>query len=260
MNSRRICLLALCAALLYLTALLAGREAPGKKEEAKGLLRVGVREDVEGFSCRNAKTGRYYGLEVDLAKALAERLGYDGAAFVSVNPQTREQLLESGEVDCVIACFSVNAERRERLDFSEPYYTDELKILVENSSQMHTVRALRGCTIAVLQASDVQQEAERAFAQTGLFDGENGVRFVAMQTYDEMSAALDAGDVDALCLDGCIAWGYYDDDRSFVNMEISEQVYGVATRKGSPLSAPIDEAMRALLNEGLMDRLTDKWL
>ena len=43
-------------------------------------------------------------------------------------------------------------------------------------------------------------------------------------------------------------------------MKIGEQPYAVATLKGSPLSGPIDEAVRALLGEGFMDALVEKWL
>ena len=74
------------------------------------------------------------------------------------------------------------------------------------------------------------------------------------------SSALETGAVDAMCMDGSIAWGYLDDDRSYVDMKIGEQPYAVATLKGSPLSGPIDEAVRALLSEGFMEALTDKWL
>lgn len=260
MNRRRLGLCALALLLLCGAALLGGCEMHGKKEASKGLLRVGVRTDVEDFACRNAKTGRYYGLEIDLARELAVRLGYDDAQFVPVSAQTRESVLEAGDADCVIACFTVTEDRLTRLDFSEPYYMDSLQIMVENSSMIRTVRGLRGCTIAVLKSSNAQQQAAAAFEETGLFTGENAVCFEAMDTYDEMSSALETGAVDAMCLDGSIAWGYYQDDRSLVDMKIDEQPYAVATLKGSPLSEAIDEAVRALLGEGFMDGLVEKWL
>lgn len=260
MIGRRLGLCALAALLLCGAALLGGCEALGKREETKGLLRVGVRSDVADFAYRNAKTGRYYGFEIDIAKELASRLGYEGVQFVPVSPQTREEVLASGEADCVIACFTVTEERKKRLDFSEPYYMDSLRIVVENSSLIRTVRGLRGCSIAVLKVSNAQAQAIKAFDDTGLFTGENAVRFALMDTYDEMSNALETGVVDAMCMDGSIAWEYLDDDRSYVDMKIGEQPYAVATLKGSPLSTPIDEAMRAMLGEGLVDALTEEWL
>lgn len=248
-------LLLLCGAML-----LAGCERAAHGEKGKGLLRVGVRSNVEDFSFQNQKTGRYYGLEIDVARALAERLGYDGVEYVPVNHQNREDVLVSGEADCVIACFTITEERRKRLDFSEPYYTDSLWVLVEDSSMIRTVRGLRGCTIAVLKASNTQALATKAFDDTGLFTGENAVRFASMNSYDEMSFSLETGVVDAMIMDGSIAWGYYEDDRSRVEVDIAELPYGVATLKGSPLSGPIDEAVREMIAEGLTEALAEKWL
>lgn len=247
-------------ALLCCVLLLSGCDRFGRKEKSKGMLRAGVRTDVMDFAYRNQKTGRFYGLEIDLARELADRLGYEGVTYVPVTQQNREDVLLSGEADCIIACFTVTDDRRKRLDFSEPYYTDSLWLLVEDSSMIRTVRGLRGCTIGVLKTSNAQALATKAFDDTGLFTGEYAVRFAPMDTYDEMSFALETGAVDAVLLDGSIAWGYFDDDRSRVDISIGEQPYAVATLKGSPLSGPIDEAVRELIAEGFTEALTEKWL
>lgn len=247
-------------ALLCCALVLGGCSHFERKEKSKGQLRVGVRSDVMDFAYRNQKTGRFYGLEIDLARELARRLGYDGVTYVTVTQQNREDVLLSGEADCIIACFTVTGERRKRLDFSEPYYTDSLWLLVEDSSMIRTVRGLRGCTIGVLKTSNAQALATKVLDGTGLFTGEYAVRFASMDTYDEMSFALETGVVDAMLLDGSIAWGYYDDDRSKVDISIGEQPYAVATLKGSPLSGPIDEAVRELIAEGYTEALAEKWL
>lgn len=254
-NAVHLAVLLLCALML-----LGGCATVSGRQESKGPLRVGLRPDILDFSYRNEKTGRYYGLEIDLARELARRLGCEDIEVVPVTSQTREDVLVSGEADCVIACFSVTEERKKRLDFSTPYYTDSLRVMVENSSMIRTVRGLRGCTIAVLRTANAQALATLAFEETGLFTGEYAVRFAPMDTYDEMSSALESGLVDAMCMDGSIAWGYYEDDRSYVDMKIGAEPYAVATMKGSALSAPIDEAVCALLDEGFMDELVEKWL
>lgn len=256
----RSMLTALLALLCCVLLLLSGCDRFGRKEKSKGMLRAGVRTDVMDFAYRNQKTGRFYGLEIDLARELADRLGYEGVTYVPVTQQNREDVLLSGEADCIIACFTVTDDRRKRLDFSEPYYTDSLWLLVEDSSMIRTVRGLRGCTIGVLKTSNAQALATKAFDDTGLFTGEYAVRFAPMDTYDEMSFVLETGAVDAVLLDGSIAWGYFDDDRSRVDISIGEQPYAVATLKGSPLSGPIDEAVRELIAEGFTEALTEKWL
>ena len=47
---------------------------------------------------------RYYGLEIDLAAELAQRIGCDGVEYITVTPDTRKDMLLNGEVDVVIAC------------------------------------------------------------------------------------------------------------------------------------------------------------
>ena len=68
---------ALCALLvLALLGAAAGAET----------LRVGVRDDIINFGFYNETTGKYYGLEIDLAAELAQRIGRDGVEYITVTP------------------------------------------------------------------------------------------------------------------------------------------------------------------------------
>ena len=67
---------------------------------------------------RDRNTGKYYGLEIDIAEELARRLGYADVEFVSVLPETRKEMLLDGQVDCLVACYSVAASRAENFDLS----------------------------------------------------------------------------------------------------------------------------------------------
>ena len=74
-----------------------------------------------------------------------------------------------------------------------------------------------------------------------------------------MSQALEEGEVDAAVMDGSIAGTYIDDDRSLLDVNISDQLYGVATQKDSDLSPRIAEAVQAMLNDGTIAALIEKW-
>ena len=91
-----------CALALAGCAGGAGGDKAGASGE--GTLRVGVRSDVVGFGYLNENTGKYYGLEIDIAEELARRLGYADVEFVSVLPETRKEMLLDGQVDCLVAC------------------------------------------------------------------------------------------------------------------------------------------------------------
>ena len=83
-------------------------------------LRVGVRDDIINFGFYNETTGKYYGLEIDLAAELARRIGCDGVEYITVTPDTRKDMLLNGEVDVVIATYSIAESREENFDFSAP--------------------------------------------------------------------------------------------------------------------------------------------
>ena len=242
---------------LILSILLAvGLFAGGQRAMAEWQpLVVGVRDDIVNFGFLNETTGKYYGLEIDLAKELAARLGRDGVEFVTVTPTTREETLQSGEVDCLIACYSINEEREELFDFSAPYYSDDTVFMVQTSSCFKQWMDLGGMTVGVLAGSNTGELA----AETMKKYSHKGVQLKEEDTYQELSDALERGDVDALCMDGCIAQAYMNEDRIYLPGSLATQYYGVATQKGSALSGEVGAAMDEMLADGTVQQYIDKW-
>lgn len=85
----------------------------------RGVLKVGVKNAVQGFSFQDTLTGEYKGLEDSLAEMIAERLGVD-VEFTTVTAATRGELLDSGDIDAVLATFTITEERKKTWDFSTP--------------------------------------------------------------------------------------------------------------------------------------------
>ena len=77
----------------------------------RGVLRVGVKNAVLGFGFQDELTGEYTGMEISLAKKIAEYLGVD-VEFTAVTAATRTELLDSGDIDCVLATFTITEERK----------------------------------------------------------------------------------------------------------------------------------------------------
>lgn len=218
-------------------------------------LTVGVRELIPGFSSYNETTGKYTGLEVDIAEELASRLGYDEVEFVTVHADDREEILASGEVDCLVATVTVTDERLETMDFSPEYYKDETVLLVEKSSQFSGLSDLAGKTIGIVEGSATKGLLSAKLADLGL----KPVTFVAKTLYSDLDSLLETGEVDALCLDGCVAQAYLTDGRMLLDETLDESSYGVATVKGSELSEPIAQAVQEMLDDGTVETLIDKW-
>lgn len=78
----------------------------------RGVLRVGVKNAVIGFGYQDELTGEYSGMEIELAEKIAESLGVD-VEFTAVTAATRTELLDSGDIDCVLATFTITDERKE---------------------------------------------------------------------------------------------------------------------------------------------------
>ena len=252
MEMKKIRMLSLVLLILLAVNGLAG----GQRAMAEGQpLVVGVRDDIVNFSFLNETTGKYYGLEVDLAKELAARLGRDGVEFVTVTPTTREQVLQDGEVDCLIACYSINEERQELFDFSAPYYDDDTVFMVQTSSCFSRWMDLGGMTVGVLAGSNTGE----LVAETMKKYSHKGVQLQEEDTYQALSDALERGDVDAVCMDGCIAQAYMNEDRAYLPGSLATQYYGVATQKGSALSEQVAAAMDEMLSDGTVQQYIDKW-
>lgn len=271
----RIALLLAVALLSCALAGLAGCAGPGddKGTASSGeTLRVGVRSDVVGFGYLNEGTGKYYGLEIDIANEMAARMGYGAVEFVSVLPENRKDMLQNGEVDCLVACYSIAESRQKNFDFSPAYYSDDSIVMVENSALIDGVDALEGKTLGTMSGSNTAPQLVIKLTEAGFTSGEalsanednSDVAFdtfhlVQLASYQDLSKALEEGTIDAACMDGSIAKTYVNGDRSILDFTIDTQEYGVATQKDSALSQPVSAAVQGMLDDGTIARLTDKW-
>ena len=233
-------------------------------------LTVGVRGDIMNFGYYNQTTGKYYGMEIDLAYKLADELGYSDVELKEVQPDNRKDTLLNGEVDCLIAAYSITDTRLENFDFSPAYYTDDTKIMVEKSSMLTDITDLKDKTVGTLAGVNAGPILANKLADEGMIseilenvDGDytqyDGLRIVQLESYDEVSRQLEEGTIDAACMDGMIANAYKNEDRDYIPYEITEQSYGVATQKNSELSEKMAAAVQKLLDDGTIAALIDKW-
>ena len=229
---KRRCMALLAAGMLALLTAGCGQAGAG------GTLTVGVRDDIINFGYLNEKTGKYYGLEIDIAQEMAERMGYGEVEFVTVTPDNRKEMLLDGKVDCLIATYTISDTRLENFDFSPAYYQDNMQVVVEKSSMVNDISELKGLNIGTMSGANAATK---------------------IPSYDEVDAMLESGEIDAACMDHCIAETYMNDDRKYLDTVITEQEYGVATQKGSKLSKEVKSTIQEMLDDGTIDQMIDKW-
>ncbi len=233
----------------------------------RGVLKVGVKNAVKGFSFQDTLTGEYTGLEDSLAEMIAEHLGVD-VEFTTVTAATRGELLDSGDIDCVLATFTITDERRKSWDFSTPYYTDYVSVLVDDSSGIKALADLKDKVVGVSSGSTSARALVQEMIDEGVITGEgfnadtfnadtwkDGISFRQYDDYPAISTALSAGEVNGFCVDKSILAIYKTEGRSYIDAEFSPQEYGVATKKGSGFSAVCDELVTGWLSDGTIDGL-----
>lgn len=233
----------------------------------RGVLKVGVKNAVKGFSFQDTLTGEYTGLEDSLAEMIAEHLGVD-VEFTTVTAATRGELLDSGDIDCVLATFTITDERRKSWDFSTPYYTDYVSVLVEDASGIKELADLKDKVVGVSSGSTSARALVQAMIDASVISGDgfdadtfnadtwkDGISFRQYDDYPAISTALSAGEVNGFCVDKSILAIYKTDGRSYIDAEFSPQEYGIATKKGSGFSALCDELVTGWLADGTIDGL-----
>lgn len=246
--------------LLTASAMLAGCQSAPEKS-GTGTLRVGVRDDIMGFGYLNPTTNEYYGFEIDLARELATDLGYAEAELVTVTPENRKEMLLNGTVDCLIATYSIEESRLENFDFSPAYYSDHTSIMVEESTLIDSIDDLVGKATGVLEGANTAPKLSSKMLELGLITETDfkGSSLEYRSSYSELSAALEEGAVDAVCMDGGVARAYMKEGRKILDDVIGTENYGVATQKDSSLSKPVADSIQKMLDDGTIAALTDKW-
>lgn len=223
----------------------------------RGVLKVGVKVDVPKFGYKDPKTEKVDGFEIDIAKAVAKKIFGDENKIQTsaVTAKTRGPLLDSGDVDIDVATFTITDERKKSYNFSDPYFTDGVGLLVKKNAGIQSLKDLNGKKIGVAQSSTSKKAVQAEADKLGI-----KVSFLEFGTYPEIKTALDSGRVDCFSVDGAILYGYLDDSTTILPDRFSPQDYGIASKKGNDgLAKVVNDTVADLKKSGELDKLEQKW-
>ena len=235
--------------------------------KSRGKLKAGVKKDVIGYGYLNTATNEYEGLEIDLCYQIAAAVlgvSYDEAKeqklveFTDVTPKTRGPLIDNDQLDIICATYTITDERKKSWDFSTPYRTDHVGILVKKAAGMKSMADLDGKIIGVSQGSTTKDLVSEMLKDQGV---DATPSFQEFPDYPSIKSALDAGNIDAFAMDRSTLNAYTTEDCELLQPEIEfgAQDYGIATKKGSDLSKTVDDTVNELLENGWLDEETKAW-
>jgi polar amino acid transport system substrate-binding protein len=197
---------------LALVALLLGAAAPARADTlqdvvAKGKLVAGVKTDYPPWGMRD-KDGQIVGLEIDLTRDLAKRIGEKAGKSIEVElvpvvASNRMQFLEQGRIDVMIATMNDLPERRKVVGSVYPnYYSSGVAVFARKDSGIDGFDSLKGKPICGVQGTWYNKE----------WGAMKGADMVIFPGTPEVEKAL---------LDGrCVGWLY--DDSAFVARSVTE--------------------------------------
>lgn len=219
----------------------------------RGVLRVGVKQDLPNFGYRDPESNQYTGMEVEIAKKVAAELGVD-IEFTPVTAQTRGALLDNGQLDMVIATFTITEERKELYNFTTPYYTDAVGFLVRKDSKIQSSwEALDGLTIGVTQGSIQWGLLEEIAAEKGI-----ELNFRELGSNSEVVVALAAHRVDAFSIDQSILSAFLGKTNELLDLQYQPSEYGIVTKKSNTdLATYLDGLVQDWTEDGTLQTIYD---
>ncbi|CAN3131352.1 ABC transporter permease subunit [Mycobacterium sp. smrl_JER01] len=257
MRYRRSVLLAVLAALaVMLTSCGPGQVGDNGEEnpvQSAGVLRVGTEGVYAPFSFHDPATGQLTGYDVDVARAVAEKLGVD-VEFVETPWDSIFAALEANRFDVVANQVTITPERQQRYDLSEPYSIGEGVIVTRvDDDSITSLADLPGKIAAQSTTSNWAQVARDA-----------GAQIEAVEGLTQAMALLSQGRVDVVVNDSLSIYAYLaETNDTGVKIagntgERSEQ--GFAARKGSGLLPDLDAAIDELRADGTLAAISERYL
>jgi glutamate transport system substrate-binding protein len=225
----------------------------GRLQQA-GEIKIGVKYDVPPFGFKNPQTDEIEGFDVDFGKFIAEKLGVE-PNFIEAISDNRIPFLQDGTVDLVLSTMTINAERDQEIDFSEPYYIARGRILVPQDSDIAGVGDLAGKKVCTALGSTYEETLKEQAPEADL-------RLV--DSYSECLELVQNGAVDAVSTDDVILTGMIIQDDSLKLVEgedLTTEPYGAGIKDGdTEFKEFVDGALEEWKSGGGWQEAYDKWV
>lgn len=232
----------------------AGGSPAGGDPGSGGKVVIGIKFDQPGLGLREGDS--YTGFDVEVAKYVANELGYSEVEFIEAPSAQRETLIESDQVKMVFATYSITDSRKERVSFAGPYFIAGQDLLVSTSNTDITgPESLDGKRLCSVVGSTSAQRVHDEFADQ--------VQLQEFPNYSTCVEALSSGAIDAVTTDDVILAGFaaqaqYAGQLKVVGQPFSDERYGVGIKKGDvELCSAINEAIAKMVSDGAWQQALD---
>jgi len=219
----------------------------GCAKKATPVLRIGTNAEYPPFESKEGDA--YIGVDMDLARKIAEKLEME-YQIIDMDFDTLIPSLSSNKIDMAISAISITDERQRQVDFSEPYYVAN-QVIIKKQDNPVTLENIGD--IARFKVGSMNSTTGQAYITENFVD-KNLMKKDAFKRYPTNIEAINDllnGNVDFVIIDDSAAQGYARLKPISIALKIeTNESYGIAMPKGSPLNAKINEALKDLIDSG----------
>jgi len=232
-----------------------GSDSTASGTAGAGGLKIGIKFDQPGLGLK--KGSEYSGFDVDVATYVAKELGTDAAdiTWVQAPSAQRENLIANGQVDMVVATYSITDARKEKVSFAGPYFIAGQDLLVRaDDTSITGPDSLKGKKLCSVTGSTSAQKVKDTYP---------GVQLQEFATYSECLPALANKGVDALTTDDTILAGFaaqpeYAGKFKVVGKPFSKENYGIGLKKGDTATCEkVNAAITKMISDGSWQKALD---
>ena len=221
--------------------------------QEKGKLIVGI-TDYAPMDYKD-ENGQWTGFDAEFARLVAEELGVEVEFFLIADWSKKVFELDSMNIDCIWNGMTINEELLNTCSVSDPYVINAQVVVMKADVVANYAddASLVDLTFAVENGSAGQQAA----ADIGVKN------IVAVQ--DQAAALMEvaAGTADACVIDITMAYAMTGEGTSYADLAIgltlTSEEYGIGFRKGSDITAKVNEIMKKFMEDGTLDALAEKY-
>lgn len=221
----------------------------------KGTLVLGLDDSFPPMGFRD-ENNNIVGFDIDVATEVAKRMGVE-LKLQPIEWSTKEMELNTGSIDCVWNGLSIDNERKQVMELSDPYMTNRMVFVVLNGSGYTDKASLAGKTIGVQNGSTAEKLLDASdFATTignkiGFKD--NVTAFMELETKG----------IDAIFMDEVVAnYAITSQNKNFSVLQdgLTEEEYAVGFKKGNvALKNEVQKYIDEMKADGTMTQISEKW-
>jgi glutamate transport system substrate-binding protein len=222
-----------------------------------GGITIGIKYDQPGLGLKAGDA--YTGLDADVARYVAKELGYaeGDITFMESPSAQRETLLANGQVEMIVATYSMTDERRAKVGFAGPYLVAGQDLLIRaDDTSITGPDSLKGKRLCSVSGSTSAKNVQTKYADT--------VQLIENPGYSQCVEALVGNAVDAVTTDNTILAGYaaqeaYKGKLKVVGEPFSTENYGIGLKKGdTEMCDKVKAALDKMVSSGEWKTLVDK--